>query len=456
MARQVGDSFGNDSLATATNAGSVRDGIIVRGGSLSGSDGIDRVDVYKFTVDRPLQFRASLTPQASSNRNDVVNSNLTLLDITGRLIGASTNAGSTVDVINADLQPGTYFAQVTPAGGANNRNYDLSMTGTPITSARMTATIDRIQALDGFDLTTAADFYAGINIANQRFVSSRVFNNQNDIRPNLSGSQIVDFNQREFFVFLRVREDDFPDSDDVADISPNRVSDFLTLRYDVVSKQLTEFSNGQNTGIVVGRGDGSSITLRGDGRAAGNSLDRASIEFRVNYETFTSSSATSLSSAPFIAGTNRSQTITGQSADGIIDGKNGHDTLYGMGGNDILVGGNGSDRLYGGTGNDLLFGGLGRDTLEGGRGKDTFVLAPNTGVDVITDYRSRMDKIGLTSGIVFEVLNITQRGENAIISLGEQRLAVLKDVAANSLTAANFVQVDFATVNGSNVPYLVA
>jgi len=69
--------------------------------------------------------------------------------------------------------------------------------------------------------------------------------------------------------------------------------------------------------------------------------------------------------------------LIGSGAPGIITGTNGDDLLDGKGGDDILFGGSGNDRLIGGDGNDRL---------TGGKGHDTFVFAPGSGHDVVTDF----------------------------------------------------------------------
>ncbi|HYZ32343.1 MAG TPA: calcium-binding protein, partial [Crenalkalicoccus sp.] len=78
-----------------------------------------------------------------------------------------------------------------------------------------------------------------------------------------------------------------------------------------------------------------------------------------------------------------------------------------LGGNfAAIVAGNGGDRITatagadsirGGTGNDTLAGGVGNDTLSGGKGNDIFVLGANNGDDVVTDFKSGIDKLDLSS-----------------------------------------------------------
>lgn len=54
-----------------------------------------------------------------------------------------------------------------------------------------------------------------------------------------------------------------------------------------------------------------------------------------------------------------------------------------------------ADRLTGGAGKDWLTGGLGADTLVGGAGADRFVFDLTPGMDVIADFKSGTDHIGL-------------------------------------------------------------
>lgn len=77
---------------------------------------------------------------------------------------------------------------------------------------------------------------------------------------------------------------------------------------------------------------------------------------------------------PTYNGTNKSDTISGSSAD---------DLIFGYEGNDTLVGGGGDDYLDGGDGNDTLDGGAGANRLLGGNGDDTFIV--NSRFDVVLD-----------------------------------------------------------------------
>jgi serralysin len=88
--------------------------------------------------------------------------------------------------------------------------------------------------------------------------------------------------------------------------------------------------------------------------------------------------------------------VGGKGNDRLLGGS-GADHLVGGAGNDWLVGRDQADTLTGGAGNDVLNegsghgdldGGPGNDLLIGGPGADAFVISPDSGHDVITDFRS--------------------------------------------------------------------
>jgi 3-phytase len=138
---------------------------------------------------------------------------------------------------------------------------------------------------------------------------------------------------------------------------------------------------------------------------------------------------------------NQSSTGGNTGGDDILYGGVGNDRIGGKGGNDKLYGEAGNDLLFGDNGDDLLRGGLGNDRLVGGRGSDTFVLAAGEGTDTIRDFRVGEDRIGLAGGLSFGQLSVIQSGQNTRILFGEETLAILRQVSANSLTEAAFVTI---------------
>jgi Ca2+-binding RTX toxin-like protein len=122
-----------------------------------------------------------------------------------------------------------------------------------------------------------------------------------------------------------------------------------------------------------------------------------------------------------INGTNNKDQLTGSARADILNGKLGNDTLKGKAGKDILIGGGGSDRLI------------------GDKGRDTFVLETGAGVDRVIDFKDKKDRLGLPTNAQFQDLKIIQKGQNTLIRLGSDRLALLENVQRDLITAADFV-----------------
>jgi hypothetical protein len=120
-----------------------------------------------------------------------------------------------------------------------------------------------------------------------------------------------------------------------------------------------------------------------------------------------SSGVTSIPSggSNLILGNNLANAIVGGATNDTMYGYAGADQAYGGVGNDYIDGGldndtlsgqQGNDTLLGGAGNDSLVGGSGIDSLIGGAGSNTFAYyATSDGADVIVDFDSISDKIGI-------------------------------------------------------------
>jgi hypothetical protein len=87
-----------------------------------------------------------------------------------------------------------------------------------------------------------------------------------------------------------------------------------------------------------------------------------------------------------------------------------------------------------------LAGGLGDNGLLGGRGRDLFVLEEGRGRNVIQDFQDGRDRLELSDGLRFRGLSIEQSGNNTLISNGNDLFAVLWDIDADRITAADFVR----------------
>jgi Ca2+-binding RTX toxin-like protein len=84
-----------------------------------------------------------------------------------------------------------------------------------------------------------------------------------------------------------------------------------------------------------------------------------------------------------IRGSNRTDSLAGNTLDNRLEGLNGNDQIFGRQGDDTLCGDAGNDKLNGGAGNDRLNGGTGADVLAGGAGNDVCTV-DNAG-DVVTE-----------------------------------------------------------------------
>lgn len=454
---QVNETVNNNTIATATNLGNIRNSPFVRGNLLSG----DSADFFKFQVDpatKAAKGGIAVVPQG-------FDPNLVLFNSSGQVIRSSINPGAVTEGISFDNLPtGEYTVLVSKSTG--NGSYTLSANGNAIARAQLSITVDRLQALERYDTPVPftnferADFYIETNIEGRK-KNSRVFGNDNDISPNFTATQEVDITKSLLAGRVGAKDED-PDTDDIADINPFTPGEAISFNFDLLKGEILPdgtFGSGISSPIR----EGQVITLEGDGERLFPTVPifntphkGARISFRVNYDTFIPSTSSFSNSTPVILGTNASQDLTGQNLSGILCGEGGNDILSGMGGNDALCGGTGNDIQNGGTGNDISYGGAGRDVHNGGAGSDTFVLALNSGVDVIKDFQNGKDKIGLSLELNPEILDIVQRGKNTVIGVGNEQLAVLSNVRANQITAADFTTVDFTRFKGMEVPTLIA
>ncbi|MFY2825445.1 beta strand repeat-containing protein [Ruegeria sp. MALMAid1280] len=111
------------------------------------------------------------------------------------------------------------------------------------------------------------------------------------------------------------------------------------------------------------------------------------------------------------------------------------------GGNDILSGNSGANTLNGQAGGDVLNGEGGNDILIGGAGQDTFVFAGNFGDDVIQDFEVGIDQLQFGDfGPDFGGnVNVSQDGEDALISFGDAGSVLLAGVNSADLNEDDFV-----------------
>ena len=143
-----------------------------------------------------------------------------------------------------------------------------------------------------------------------------------------------------------------------------------------------------------------------------------------------------------LTGTEGSETIRGLAGNDQLIGLGGKDSLVGDAGNDTLFGENGSDRLTGGKGQDWLWGGAGNDRLTGGQGRDVFTLELASGRDRLVDFQVGRDRLGLSAGLSFQALKLTQRANGTLIQAGQNTLAFVEKIQTSQLQRSSFVVIE--------------
>lgn len=101
--------------------------------------------------------------------------------------------------------------------------------------------------------------------------------------------------------------------------------------------------------------------------------------------------------------------------------------------------GDNNNYFTGASDDDLLVGSKGDDFVTGGEGKDTFFVELGRGSDVITDFASGKDYIGLDNGLGLSDLNIVQSDNTLIQDSQNNILAILQGVEASSISTDDFV-----------------
>lgn len=131
------------------------------------------------------------------------------------------------------------------------------------------------------------------------------------------------------------------------------------------------------------------------------------------------------------------QAVAGLGGNDVLYANQGNDLLAGDEGDDILFGGKGNDNLNGGPGNDTLYGDFQGDVLAGGPGSDTFALGSDTGFDVIADFETGVDRIGLLGGLTSADVSVATTPDGAVIFQGIRPIALAQGTPA--LDPATFV-----------------
>jgi Ca2+-binding RTX toxin-like protein len=117
------------------------------------------------------------------------------------------------------------------------------------------------------------------------------------------------------------------------------------------------------------------------------------------------------------------------------------DPLLGDEGGGVAPGLDGDNLLNGGNGNDTLNGGEGQDVLIGGGGADIFAISALGDNDMIQDFSYGEDIIGLSDGITFDQLTVTQGDGAAILSYQDQAIASVSGATPDQISANLFAEI---------------
>lgn len=209
----------------------------------------------------------------------------------------------------------------------------------------------------------------------------------------------------------------------------------------------TQLGLGQDTLYLAGHyGD-----YTGDYAGSVATLTR-SVEGYVETVKFLGGSTTAFDNIVFGDGSTRSVDILDHLKGGAIPLLTGEATPQAQVAKSLISGTAGDDMLVGSVWGNLLDGGTGTDALTGLAGSDIFVLGPGYGgsipglADTFSDFEDGIDMIGLTGGLSFADLTISQGNgtdtatNNTVIgtSSGEY-LAVLLNTSSSSVTALDFM-----------------
>ena len=239
----------------------------------------DVTDFYTFQVETPSQFGSFIIPQGGSENinffmaKDFNNNGI----LEGNEFAVSRNFfdnGFSRGFSNENLEPGTYFLQVgTSSASSGTVNYDLTVRATPLNRAELSVKVERLTAIDNFEgqLSGEADFRITTSINGSS--SSKKIDDKNDAFFNFDVVRSVSTNQRFIPFTISAKEEDLSSGDEKVDINPNS-NRGLSLTYDSLT--------GRITGEGIMRSEDNLITLEGN-----NSDERARIQFRVNYRSFT-------------------------------------------------------------------------------------------------------------------------------------------------------------------------
>lgn len=111
------------------------------------------------------------------------------------------------------------------------------------------------------------------------------------------------------------------------------------------------------------------------------------------------------------------------------------DRIIGSSAANTLEGNSGDDEIAGGGGDDWLYGDRGADKLTGGAGADTFLFSIGDGADVITDFKTGLDRL-VIHGYGAAAATLQQVGADTRVLLAGGDSLLLRNVQASTLSGS--------------------
>lgn len=137
--------------------------------------------------------------------------------------------------------------------------------------------------------------------------------------------------------------------------------------------------------------------------------------------------------------------IAGDAGNDRIGGGDGDDVIRGDNGKDTIDGGAGDDDIEGGAADDRIIGGSGDDLIRGNAGKDVFVFKADFGHDTIGGWSTTNNSddtiefdVGVFANYAAVLAATDQVGDDIVITLDQDNVITIKDLALNHLHESDF------------------
>ncbi len=142
-----------------------------------------------------------------------------------------------------------------------------------------------------------------------------------------------------------------------------------------------------------------------------------------------------------ILGSEGVNTLLGSNGDSLLTGSFQTVSINGGSATGQIISGAADDSISVGSGDYLIDAGAGNDTIWLGDGNNTVVLASGNGLDTIHNFDLDQTHLGLSGGLTFNDLNITQAGDATLVEIAStgEDLASLVGIQASSINSSSFV-----------------